>query len=242
MILSLKNLSIIIVMNLLFCPLVLSKRVNTEGNEIVTNKEETISSEWEPLLNPKTKEFWKEGNHIPDEGFLLFAQNPKSIKHAKFWLLRMETKAKILNQMQKTVEVAQKEMVEKGLMEDRYWQFEDLKKGLVNTRVTIDDLKQLNFYFLFSSTCPHCKGLAVKLKKIPKVRPLQVDNLKLMVFSGLEETTRATKETVRAYSPDGIVPIVVIHNPKTNVITKIAGNRPIGEYFLASHSLLKGEH
>lgn len=214
----------------------LSKRVNTEGRK----DEEEIPQAWKGLLDPQTREFWKEGNHLPDEGFLLFAQNPESLQHAKLWLMRMELKAKILHQMQKTINVAQREMVADGLMEDRYWQFDDLRKGKMGLRMPMEDLKRLNFYFLFSSQCPHCKSLAKTLKEIPQVRPLQVDAGALLEFDGLQKTARATKETLEAYLKDGIVPVVVIHDPQKNVATVVSGNRSLDEYYVASRSLLKG--
>lgn len=213
-----------------------AKRVNT----IEGKSKQDIPEEWKPLLNPKTNKFWKEGNHTPDEGFLLFAKNPTSIQYAKLWLLRMETKAKVLRQMQSTVSKAQRDMIKSGLMEDRYWQFSDLKKGNVNSRVAKKELKNLDFYFLFNSKCSHCKHLAKKLAGFPNLRVLQVDENNILNFKGLSKTNRATKETINSYAPDGVVPVVVIHNPKTNVLTKIIGNKPIGEYYLAANSILKG--
>ena len=213
-----------------------AKRVNTTEGK----KNHNIPEEWKPLLNPKTNEFWKEGNHKPDDGFLLFAKNPTSIQYAKLWLLRMETKAKVLSQMQSTVSKAQAQMIKAGLMEDRYWQFKDLKKGKTDKRVSKKALKKLDFYFLFSSTCSHCRSLAKKLVAIPNLRVLQVDDKKIINFNGLAKTDRATKDTIKSYAPDGIVPVVVIHNPKSNVLTKVIGNKPIGEYYLAANSILKG--
>lgn len=217
------------------------RRVNTSKGKVGNkpNKELKVPKEWSALLDPKTKEFWREGNHIPDAGFLLFAQNPDSTEYARFWLLRMETKAKVMNKMQQTIDKVQKDMVAEGLMEDRYWQFEDLRKGKISKRLAKNELKKLNFYFLFSSTCSHCKGLSKKLVNFPNLRPLQVDERRILNFNGLLESSRASKETIRMYTPDGIVPVLVIHNPKTNEVTKITGNRPLGEYYLAANSLLK---
>jgi hypothetical protein len=214
------------------------KRFNTD--ERVKNYSKAIPNKWKDLINPKTEEFWREGNHVPDKGLLLLAQEPENIQYAKLWLLRMEIKAKHLNQMQKTIEIAQKQMVQDGLMEDRYWQFQDLIKGKTSSRITKRDLKNFNIYFLFSSTCPHCKSLSKNLSQIPNVKPLQVNEGKLLNFKGLDKTTRASVETKSTYLKNGVVPVVVIHNPKNNLVTTVSGNRPINEYLYAASTILKG--
>lgn len=217
------------------------QRFNTEYS--IRKSVKDVPKEWQDLLNPKTTRFWKEGNHIPDEGFLLLAKNPNNKEYAKLWLLRNEIKAKYLAMIQKTVDTAQKELFLEGKLVDRYYQFKDKakksKKRNFSPKISSNQLEKLNFYFIYSSTCPHCKKLAKTLTKIPGVLPLQVDNNKLLNFKGLAKSSRASKETLSNYAPDGVVPVVVIHNPKTNSATKITGNKPLDEYLFASSELVK---
>lgn len=220
-------------------------RFNTNQSKLDVAK--NAPEEWKELLNPKTNRFWKEGNHTPDEGFLLFAKNPTNKEYAKFWLLRNEIKAEQLALMQATVDEAQRELFLEGKIKDRYHQFKKnnspvkVQKAETNQTPNISkaDLKKLNFYFIFSSTCPHCSDLAKKLKNIPDVRPLQADSKALKNYEGLIQSTRATPETLTNYAPDGVVPVIVIHNPKTNAATRIVGNKTIEEYLMASAELLK---
>ena len=47
--------------------------------------ENRVSEDWKPYLDDSKAEFWKEGNHIPDQGFLLLLTN-RSLENAKLWL------------------------------------------------------------------------------------------------------------------------------------------------------------
>lgn len=219
----------------------MGQRFNTEYS--IRKSVKNVPKEWQDLLNPKTTRFWKEGNHVPDEGFLLLAKNPNNKEYAKLWLLRNEIKAKYLAMIQKTVDKAQRELFLEGKLVDRYYQFNNKKKKAKTRRyspkISKSELKSLNFYFIYSSVCPHCKKLAKTLTKIPGVLPLQADNNKLLNFNGLSKSSRASKETLSNYAPDGVVPVVVIHNPKSNSATKIIGNKPLEEYLFASSELMK---
>lgn len=219
-------------------------RFNTSISK--TDIANSAPEEWRDLLNPKTTRFWKEGNHIPDEGFLLLAKNPTNKSYAKFWLLRNEIKAEQLALIQSTVDEAQRELFLEGKLKDRYFQFSKkhtqtkIASPINQTpRVALADLKKLNFYFIFSSTCSQCVELAQKMKSLPSVRPLQADKNGLKNFSGLMKSARASAETLSNYVPDGLVPVVVIHNPKTNAASKIVGNKSLEEYLFASSELLK---
>jgi hypothetical protein len=223
-----------------------SFRFNTSGGNADVAK--SAPEEWKDLLNPKTNRFWKEGNHVPDEGFLLLAKNPTNKAYAKYWLLRNEIKAEQLTIIQATVDEAQRELFLEGKLKDRYYQFG--KGNRVTTKKTSlplnqtpnlskTDLKKLNYYFIFSSTCPHCSELAKKIKNLPDVRPLQADQKGIKHFAGLIQSSRATPETLSNYAPDGVVPVVVIHNPKTNAATKIVGNKSLEDYLAASAQILK---
>ena len=220
-------------------------RFNTLGGNSEVSK--SAPEEWKELLDPKTNRFWKEGNHVPDEGFLLLAKNPTNKAYAKYWLLRNEIKAEQLALIQATVDEAQRELFLEGKLKDRYFQFGRGSRTTKTAALPINqtpnvskaDLKRLNFYFIFSSTCPHCSDLAKKMKSLPDVRPLQADKKPIKQFEGLIQSSRATPETLANYAPDGVVPVVVIHNPKTNAATKIVGNKTLEEYLSASAQILK---
>lgn len=199
-----------------------------------------VPESWLPYLNPAFEEFWNEGNHHPDAGFVLFARNP-SVENAKLWLIRMETKAKYLQVMLESVTVAQKELIKKGLLKDRYGtltQAKSLPKPPKQTHVK-EGMSALEIYFLFSSTCSHCKRMAATLTNFPNVSPLQVDSQQSLThFEGLPPTEVATESTKKEYLKTGEVPTLVLHDPETKTVNILKGNQPKEQILLAMSLLL----
>ncbi len=211
-------------------------------------KDLKVPEEWIPLLNRAFEEYWMEGSHRPDAGFVLFARNP-SKETAKLWLLRMESKAQNLEVLFGYVKEAQKDLVGGGLMVDRFnmvSQASATPTGLLGknqsqsnppnlSRAGLDDIE---FYFLFSPTCPHCARLAQSLVGFPNVHPLQVTAGEIVNWPGLPDSDRATPETIAAYVKDGDqpggVPVLAIFHPKTNRVLKLRGARSAQEILTAA--------
>lgn len=220
--------------------------IEQTAERIKIPSEVKVSDSWLPYLNPAFEEFWNEGNHHPDAGFVLFARNP-SKENAKLWLLRMETKAKYLQIMLEAVTEAQKDLIKKGLMKDRYSVLTQAKALPKNQKQTFnkEGTSALEIYFLFSSACSHCKKLAITLKAFPNVSPLQVDSQEDPThFEGLPLTEFATESTKQEYLKNGEVPVLVLHDPKTKTVNILKGNRPQEEILLAMASLMnnRGEN
>lgn len=205
-----------------------------------------ISDSWLPYLNPAFEEFWTEGTHRPDAGFVLFARDP-SVENAKLWLLRMETKAKYLEVMFESVAKAQQDLIKTGIIKDRYGVLAKAK-SLPSTKkqsMNKEGMAEIEIYFLFSSSCSHCKKLASTLRSFPNVSPLQVDEKqRLHHFEGLPPSEIATDSTKKEYMSTGEVPVLVLHDPKTKTVNILKGNRPQEEILLAMASLInnRGEN
>lgn len=202
-----------------------------------------VSEVWLPYLNPAFEEFWMEGNHRPDSGFILFARNP-TVENAKLWLLRMETKAKYLEVMLESISSAQKELIKRGLLKDRYGVLAPAKNLPPTKKQSFnkEGMSNIEIFFLFSSTCSHCKNLAVTLKSFQNVSPLQVDSHSpLLNFEGLPPSEIATDNTKQEYLKSGEVPLLVLHDPKTKTVNILKGNRPQEEILLAMASLINNQ-
>jgi hypothetical protein len=225
-----------------------------------------VPQEWKPYLNPATEEFWTEGNHRPDAGFVLFARNP-SKDTAKLWLLRMEAKAKELQILFPIILQAQKELVHDGYMVDRYnmvknstgdsflpsiasnsvssqelelsHQLESAvpQKKFVPPSAT--DLKGLSFYFLFRPGCIHCENLSKSLVGFPNVIPLQITTEPLVNFPGLAKSNYASPKTVENYDPTGETPYLIISNPKIKKITILKGEQSTESILFSAASVLR---
>ena len=228
--------------------------VKRGANAIKIPKSLAVPPEWIPLLNRAYEEYWMEGNHRPDAGFVLFARNP-SKETAKLWLLRMESKAQNLEELFSYVKDAQRDLVNSGLMVDRYNMVnQPAPKALPNVSsggakgAGVDQAKaafgDLQFYFLYSPTCPHCARLAQNLVGFPNVHPLQVTGGELVNWPGLPASDHATPETIDAYVKDGDqpggVPVLAIYQPKTNRVLKLKGSRSTQE-ILAAAAVVDGQ-
>jgi hypothetical protein len=225
--------------------------VNRGAAAIKIPKNIQVPPEWVPLLNRAYEEYWMEGNHRPDAGFVLFARNP-SKEAAKLWLLRMESKAQNLEELFGYVKEAQQELVTGGLMADRFNMvsqaaiapvgFLGKGSGKINSPPTSRrGLGDLEFYFLFSPTCPHCAHLAQSLVGFPNVHPLQVTDGEVIHWPGLPMSDRATPETIEAYVKSGVkaggVPVLAIYQSKTKNVLKLRGAHSAEEILAAAVSV-----
>lgn len=208
-----------------------------------------IPKGWENLINPDTDEFWKEGNHVPDAGFVKLAKNPNSVDDAILYLVRYEIKANRLEKIMKTVEKAQLILLKNGIMKDRYDElaylegnlpsYNKVKKSTVPVNFDKGSFKNLSYYFFFEPSCPHCKVLSKNLNGFKNVKPVQLGRAELHHFEGFEKTVRATQRDVNQYIPDGKYPVLLIVNSdaKNKRAIKLKGSKTIGEIMHASVQL-----
>ena len=236
------------------------------SEEIKIPKNIKVPEEWKAYLNPATEEFWTEGNHRPDAGFVLFARNPNK-DTAKLWLLRMEAKAKELQILFPIILQAQKELVHEGYMVDRYnmvknstgdsflpvvapnstpsQELEFSPKQVNSTPQkkfippTASDLKSLSFYFLFRPGCIHCENLSKFLVGFPNVVPLQITTEPLVDFPGLTKSNYASPQTVKNYDPAGETPYLIISNPKIKKVTILKGEQSTESILFSAASVLR---
>ena len=229
-------LKILTIFTTAFISLFLSaNRVNTErGKVLIKNKQIEVPKEWESLLDSTKEVFWEEGNHKPDAGFVLFAKNP-SLEGARLWLLRMERKAEVLQEIFPLVKKAQEDLVKEGLLKDRYHVVK-AKSSQISKSKNTPTLDGLTFFFLFSSKCPVCQSMSEHLVGLNAI-PLQVDNAPLKHFKGLNPSVFATAETTKSYLTKGVVPVLVIFDKKTNQVIVLDGLKTKEEIIIASAEL-----
>lgn len=221
-----------------------SRRVNTlqtkQRIEKVQNSDSTkIPSEWKKYLNTESREFWKEGNHLPDEGFLLLLTN-RTLDNAKLWLMRMEKKAEVAEEVMALVLKAQEELVKEGKIKDRYGmvmsnnpEYAPVKKLYQN------QLKSLTYFFIFKPGCHACIKTAASLADFPNVMPLQATQGELYHWNKLPKTRKASRETLNDYANDGSVPVIVIADPIKNRVSRLKGLQNKQQIMEASINLLK---
>ena len=219
---------------------------NTGSYEITSEKTnrtgengETVSPEWQNLLNPSKDEFWKEGAHLPDEGFLMLLKD-RNIENARNWLLRMEKKAEIAEEVMSLILKAQEQLVKEGKMKDRYsmvlsdsqeyQQANNLFKGVLDS---------LTYFFIFRPGCHVCDQTAESLKQFKNVIPLQAVSGSLHNWKDLSDSKHASPETLKDYAADGSLPVVVIADSLHNRVVRLSGVQTKKSLTEASMKLLK---
>lgn len=200
---------------------------------------------WQHLIDPKKPEFWKEGNHLPDEGYIRLFQE-MTPDAAKIFLLRGEIKALYMERASALLDQASRELISAGLMRDRYNVMSSKAPVQIAQRQApkpdADALKALQYFFIFSPTCPICKQQSQSLVGFPNVYPLQVDQGKLFNFPALNPSDHASKETIAKYAPDQSVPVLVIYKTKGNKSVVLKGGPLTSEQILlASAELLRSK-
>ena len=224
-------------------PLPTQAEVDRAADAVRLPKDLKVPAEWVPYLNRAYEEYWTEGTHRPDAGFVLFARNPTK-ETAKLWLLRMESKAQNLEQLFVLVKDAQIDLVRSGLMSDRFNMVTPAKAASLptakdaRTLSTAADLSSLEFFFIFSPSCPHCAHMAENLVGFPNVRPLQATKGPVKDWPGLPPSDRATPETLNTYIAGGGVPVLVVFDRKSNRLLKMTGAKSQSEILGAASSVL----
>ncbi|MCB9229697.1 MAG: hypothetical protein H6618_08810 [Deltaproteobacteria bacterium] len=227
------------------------RRVTTnEGNttKSIAPKELTVPAAWEKLLDPNQKEFWSEGNHVPDAGFLEWATNP-TVENAKLFLIRMNAKRDRLHVMVRQQEQANKELIAAGVIADDYdflaEHFYSGKKEENQSSKDQLDQQASHIWFYFHPACQHCKRQAEILKGNPNVFSVQVGGETLHHFQGLQKSLWAEKDDLQRYVPDGQVPILIVYNAQTNKLASLKGVQSIASInkvaiALGSEATMKG--
>lgn len=181
-----------------------------------------IPAAWVPYLNPTYEEFWSEGNHRPDAGFTMFARDPTP-ENARLWLIRMETKAKLLGKMQAVVDREYAKLIQQGVIEDRYGIVKSSAKISSTDKINVS-LNQTTIDLIFTPSCSFCSKQAGILRRLnAKVIPKQVGGDKLKHFEKFPTSTWATTDEIEKYAQGGQVPVLVIHDSQTQEIALLQG-------------------
>ena len=212
-----------------------------------TGHSNSIPKEWSVLLDPNEEEFWKEGNFKPDEGLLIFAKNP-TLQNAKYWLLRMEKKAKRLEIMTSLAGQAEQELIKGGLLKDRYDFLPHSRKSLAKNSHNLQSFSKMHhltrnseieFYFIFLPSCTLSQDLAKHLIQFPSVIPLQASDEKIHHWDNLPPSSYAEKKTLDTYAKNRGLPLLIIINKGKGKGLVLEGSIKKEEIISASLKLLE---
>lgn len=210
-----------------------------------------IPDEWEKYIYPAYEEFWKEGNHLPDAGIVLWGRDPTPEK-AKLYLIRYAIKRNATKKLQEQSFQANLELIHAGLIADDYnfatWTSFDKKanKYVVNSKNTSSSsplkfdrslFDDHNIFFLFASWCKFCEKQSQILLNASNVIPIQVDvNNDTKNFHGLPESNKISASALDKYLPecatknsDCQFPTLIIYNKNKKTYAKLRGVQTISQ-------------
>lgn len=215
-----------------------ARRVTTKDH--LSNVQiKSLPDEWKLYLDPSKDDFWREGNHIPDQGFLLWAKNPTK-ENARLYLIRMNMKRNLLHLMYAQQKEANIALIKEGVIADDYdFLSKEVKKPNKSTFNIAKELADTHIFFFFSETCPHSRRQAEVLRGLQNVTPLQVNGKKLFNFEDLPETLWAEKEDVEKHNVKNSVPVLLIYNNKTNKMLRLIGFQTMDSLIKASKEVKK---
>jgi hypothetical protein len=172
------------------------------------------------MLDPSQREFWREGNYMPDEAFLKLAMNPTK-ENAKFWLLKTEIKNRQLKKIVTAVSMARKDLVRDGILK---------KMDGENNNESYPSMEKIKIFFIFDVQDKNknkkkiIDDMVEVLKEWPdQVVPLQRSGHELIHFPGLNLTSWTSELTVKNYILGRETPLTIIYSFKQKKYFSLSG-------------------
>lgn len=180
---------------------------------------------WEQYLDPKNKEFFKEGDYTPPEPFMELVREP-SDQNMKMWFTYIEKK----NELSMRLQQRMAEYVAKNGLATPDDQKAIVTKMKAPSTENID-IKRYRFRMYFSSTCPHCQKMSGTLSELQAkgffVEARQIDK---------DGTPPRFPFPTEMASPSEIkikeiqsVPLLLIGDLKRKVVLRVTGYKTTAE-------------
>ncbi len=185
--------------------------------------ESATSFDWHSYLDPKTDDFFREGDYLPPAPFMTVARDP-SDENLRHWFAYIQKK----NDVASRLETRMQEFVTGQLPAQRADTVSSPSpKPKTAAVVATVDPERFMLRFYFESTCPHCRRMAPEVEKLRKagfaVAAKQVDAGPMPEFGGLEAAAeKATSEELKRYAIQA-VPVLLIADLKTRAVYRLSG-------------------
>lgn len=184
---------------------------------------------WEKYLDPKNKEFFKEGDHVPPEPFMELARNPTDY-NLRMWFQYMDKK----NELAERLQVKMKEYVDKngaGLAVPAKQEL--LAKG-TKLPIAAPDTRRFRFRMYFNSQCPHCQRMFQTLVELQSkgfyVEARQVDGDEHGISRLPFPVEKAAKNELREKDVQA-VPLLLVGDLERKVVYRMQGYQSVESIF-----------
>lgn len=183
---------------------------------------------WKAYLDPKNKEFFKEGDYTPPEPFMEIARNP-SDENLKNWFKFMQTKNEVARRLDQRV----REYLSKNPTPGPTAQvMARSPKQEQSGPVTISP-NRFKVRMYFESTCPHCERMFGVLKKLRddgiQVEALQIDNGPLTPEKQVVPVAKADKSDLKKHNVTGVPHILIADTKRQALLPPVQGFHDYGE-------------
>lgn len=190
-------------------PLIVEKTESPEGGKFP----------WKTYLDPKNKEFFKEGDYTPPEPFMEIARNPTD-ENIKNWFAFMKAKNDLARRLDERVREYMTKTGQAPIAMAESPPPSPARKAPVVAQGPLDPARfKVRMYF--ESTCPHCRRMFGVLKRLQdegvEVHALQIDRGPVPADEKIVPLGLATTEEVKKHEING-VPFLVIADTKRKAL------------------------
>jgi hypothetical protein len=186
-----------------------------------TDNSKTGKFPWKTFLDPKNKEFFKEGDYTPPEPFMEIARNPTD-DNIKNWFEFMKKKNELAKRLDERV---REYMAKNGQLPPA--------PAAVSPTVPVTDNKRpldaarFKVRMYFESTCPHCRRMFGVLKRLQdegvEVHALQIDRGPVPADEKVVPLGLATQDEIKKHGINGVPFLLVADQKRKALLPPIQG-------------------
>jgi glutaredoxin len=182
---------------------------------------------WHQYLDPKNKEFFKEGDYTPPEPFMELVRNP-SDQNLKMWFHYIERK----NELSARLQARMQEYLAKNGASVPAEGRDVMMKRVAALPKSPPDSKRFVFRMYFDSKCPHCKRMFETLSELQRigfyVDARQVDSDPKGLQGLPVPAKRAEEAEIKSQKITG-VPLLLAGDLKTKTAYRIQGYQTVSQ-------------
>lgn len=205
-----------------------TKQREATGTEQKAKEGPTEKFDWQPFLDAKNKEFFREGDYTPPEPFMEIVRNP-SDANLRMWFAYIERKNALTQRLAERMD----EYVRKNggaMPAEASAHVQTVASKLPST--VAKDYRSLRFRMYFDSTCPHCKKMFQTLNELQSrgyfVEARQVDQGPTQHLGSEVAIVPASKDELRKFAVNA-VPLTLIGDLGTGKVFRHSGFQSAAE-------------
>jgi hypothetical protein len=201
----------------------------------ITSSDTKDAFSWKKYLDPRNKEFFREGDYTPPEPFMEIVRNP-SDENLKLWFQYIEKKNDLSARLQTRMAEYLRGAQSGSLPAEAKTDLEQRAQKVASQSKSLLDTKRFRFRMYFDSTCPHCRRMFDTLGELARlgffVEARQIDTGPLTGFRVTVPVERATAPELKARSISS-VPLLLAGDLERKVVLKMTGYKSPNEVIQA---------